>query len=467
MPAESSVALSRDKSFWGMATAQFLGAFNDNLFKQLVLLLCVSHAVKGGSDYQPYALAVFAIPFVAFSGFAGFLSDRNSKRTIVVLCKALEIVIMLSGMVAFLMGSLDPEKRLYFLFIVLFMMSTQSAFFGPSKYGVLPELFPKKDLPAANGFFQMTTFVAIIFGMAMAGYAQDELGENMLWVASLISVGIAVLGTICSLFVRKTAVAQPGLKFQPSAMFVSGDTVRMLRADTPLMIVLFTSTIFWFLGGIVQPAVNDLGVRQLHLSNTRTSLMAACMGVGIAIGCVLAGKLCNDRTRFKIVRAGAWGLSAALSLVVLFTLWDAVPGLDPPPKPVLELNVAAEDGAAVKVMAAVENESLIDALIPSAWKEGLCRMALIGLGIAAGLYIVPLQVFMQSRPPEAQKGRMIGTMNLANWIGIVLSAVLLGVANSLLEGMGISRVWLFVGLAFLVIPIAIFFNPEKRLGEDG
>lgn len=463
MPAESSVRLTRDKSFWGMATAQFLGAFNDNLFKQLVLLLCVSHAVQGGDDYQPYALAIFAIPFVAFSGFAGFLSDRNSKRAIVVLCKALEIVIMLSGMVAFLMGSLDPERRLYFLFVVLFMMSTQSAFFGPSKYGVLPELFAKRDLPAANGFFQMTTFVAIIFGMAMAGYAQDALGENMLWVASLISVGIAVLGTICSLFVRKTPVAQPGLKFEPAAMFVSGDTVRMLRADKPLMIVLLTSTIFWFLGGIVQPAVNDLGVRQLHLSNTRTSLMASCMGIGIAIGCALAGKFSNDRTRFKIVRAGAWGLAGTLSLVALFTLWDAIPGLDPPEKPVPELAAAPENGDAEKVV--VEQETLIDAFFPLVWKEGLCRTTLIGLGIAAGLYIVPLQVFMQSRPPEEQKGRMIGTMNLANWIGIVLSAVLLGVANSILEWIGVSRVWLFVGLALMVIPIAIFFRPEKQLDE--
>ncbi len=506
MPSESGVPLSRDKSFWGMATAQFLGAFNDNLFKQLVLLLCVSFGIQAeraikeqqaieeanqvqqavdandqekaddeeesAPDYAPYALAIFAIPFVVFSGFAGFLSDRNSKRTIVVLCKVLEIVIMLAGMVAFLMGNLDPESRLYFLFIVLFMMSTQSAFFGPSKYGVLPELFAKKDLPAANGLFQMTTFVAIIFGMAMAGYALDTLGEEGLWIASLICVGIAALGTCCSLFVRKTAIAQPNLKFQADVMFVSGSTARMLQSDKPLLIVLLTSTLFWFLGGIIQPAVNDLGRLTLHLSNTRTSLMAACMGIGIAVGCALAGKLANERTRFQVVRAGAWGLATALAFVAIFALVDVIPGADPPPA----IEAAGAEGDQVAdaqneqpadgADAPANQETLLDVILPASWKEGLCRTTLIGLGVAAGLFIVPLQVFMQSRPPEQQKGRMIGTMNLCNWIGIVLSAVLLGVANSALEDIGLSRVWLFVVLGCLVIPVAVFFRPETMLARE-
>src|SRR5690606_23623095 len=135
----------------------FLGAFNDNLFKQLVLLLCVDLARNDPTqDQQGWAGVCFAVPFILFSGYAGFLSDRNSKRRIVVLAKVAEVLIMAMGLLAFLSGSLTA------LFVVLFLMGTQSAFFGPGKYGILPELLRDEDLPRANGIFLMTTFLAVI-----------------------------------------------------------------------------------------------------------------------------------------------------------------------------------------------------------------------------------------------------------------------------------------------------------------
>ncbi len=148
--------LYRDASFWGMTITQFLGAFNDNLFKQLMLLLALKVSL---ADRQPLAMLVFSAPFLLFSGFAGFLSDRYSKRWIIVLSKIAEIAAMLLGMVGFFFYD---KVGFTGLLVVLFLMGTQSAFFGPGKYGILPEMLRTSDLPRANGIILMTTFLAII-----------------------------------------------------------------------------------------------------------------------------------------------------------------------------------------------------------------------------------------------------------------------------------------------------------------
>src|SRR5882757_8610255 len=155
--ADLPESLWGDRSFWGMTATQFLGAFNDNLFKQVVLLMCIDFARQEGTrDYQPHAQLLFSLPFILFSGFAGYLSDRISKRRIVILCKTVEIGIVMLGTWSLSSGSLTA------VFTVLFLLGTHSAFFGPSKFGILPELAREQNLPAANGIFLMTTFIGII-----------------------------------------------------------------------------------------------------------------------------------------------------------------------------------------------------------------------------------------------------------------------------------------------------------------
>ncbi len=447
---DNQPAILRDPAFGGMLLTQFLGAFNDNLFKQLILLICVDFVGATGRDYQPMAMAVFAIPFILFSGFAGFLSDRTGKRKVVVLCKVAEIVVMLLGMAAFLTGIRDQNLLLNCLFVVLFLMGCQSAFFGPSKYGILPELFRESDLPTANGLIQMTTFLAIIFGMALAGYAKDWFGEHQLWMVSGICMAIATLGTGTSLLIRKTSTAQPDLKFEPRNMAIGRSTVRMLLADHPLLGVLLCSSLFWFTGGVVQQAVNAFGKRQLGYSDSRTSLMAACMGVGISLGCVMAGRLSHHRVNFHLVTLGSWGL-------VLTLLGVAIVGQLTEP-------LSSPANGEIKVV-----ESLQSLLIPDRTSEWTIRLLLTGLGFFAGLFIVPLQVFMQARPPEEQKGRMIGAMNLTNWIAILISAGFFGLCNLLFGEKGLTAwpiCWTFGCLAVILLPIATLYHPSVD-GETG
>ena len=175
--ARQSPPLLHDRAFWGLNLTQFLGAFNDNLFKQLVMLICVDQARDGGQDMQWLAMILFACPFLAFSGFAGFLSDRFSKRRIIVLCKAAEFLIVVLGMIGFSTGHLGV------LLGVLCLMGVHSAFFGPSKYGILPEILRPGDLPRANGMILMATFLAIIFGLSAAMPRSRRSPTNCGWPA--------------------------------------------------------------------------------------------------------------------------------------------------------------------------------------------------------------------------------------------------------------------------------------------
>lgn len=414
MIPDSRPTLWRDRSFWGINLTQFLGAFNDNLYKELVLLFCVDHARDQGSDhFQAIAGAIFAVSFILLSGFAGWLSDRNSKRTMIVLCKVAEIVVMLAGMFAF------GANSIFWLMAVLFVMGSQSAFFGPPKYGILPEMFHADDLPRANGVILMTTFLAIIFGFAVAGWAKEFFGASV-WLACSLCVGIAVIGTVTSLWIRPTPIAEPGLPFTWDTLAIPKQTLHTLWNDRELLGVLLVSSMFWLVGGMVYPsAINAMGKLQMNLGDTRTGALAATTGAGISFGCVIAGMLCRHAIKGWLVRLGAFGLFITLLLI-------ALPGKQ------LGGTFLGFTGTAA---------------------------CLATLGFFAGLFSVPLQVYLQAKTPHEQKGRIIAAMNLLNWIGICLASAIYGLSNYVLVviyQLPHSRV--FIVAACLIAPIAVFYR---------
>lgn len=419
-------SLYRDVAFWGMTATQFLGAFNDNLFKQLILLLAVPiglAAAGGEKDQQGLATAIFSLPFILFSGYAGFLSDRFSKRRIIVLAKAAEIGIMLLGVSAFLAY---PRTGYTGLLCVLFLMGTHSAFFGPGKYGILPEMLRRQDLPRANGFMLMTTFFAIIFGTAFAGLLGAALVDRdrpLAASASGLALGcgacvlIAVVGTITSLLIRRVPPANPSLRFCWSALTIAPETRQVLINDRPLGLAILASCMFWLVSGIAIQAVNSLGLVQLGKDEFQTSLLTAVIAVGIAVGAVAAGKLCAGRPNPKVVTFGLWGL---IVFMVLLAIW--LPG----------------------------GRHLLG--------YGGSMPALVLLGASAGLFAIPVQVFIQSRPPDDQKGRMIAVMNQANFIAILLSGVLYDLFGRVVDALGWPRSPIFAMMAVLLLPVALFYK---------
>jgi acyl-[acyl-carrier-protein]-phospholipid O-acyltransferase/long-chain-fatty-acid--[acyl-carrier-protein] ligase len=459
--------LYSDPSFWGMTITQFLGAFNDNLFKQLVLLLSITgvdEALKSeAADEQWLPMLMFAVPFLLFTGYAGYLADRYSKRTIVVWAKVAEIVAMALGAGAFAMYG--ANRAMWPMYAVLFFMAAQSAFFGPAKYGILPEMLRDRDLPRANGFMLMTTFLAIIFGTAVAGVLladhrpQEEIAASaalpeaeriaaeqarvagQLWTGSVACVALAVVGTITSLWVRRVPVANPGLEFTPEALTIPKDMIGLLRSDRPLLMALLVSSLFWLLAGLVPPAVNSLGKLVLQVGDDYTSYLSAMIGVGIAVGCVIGGLVSGGRVDFRLLRIGSVGLLICLAIVSIPASGDVG---------------AIKDAAGKLTHMPGIGES-------TQWLGfwGSLPMFLV-MGAFTGLFAVPLQVFMQSRPPDDKKGRMIAVMNQFNWIGILLAVAVYWSLTKLIEWQDWPRSIVFLFIAAFMLPIAIFYHPKNE-----
>jgi len=153
---------------------QFLGAFNDNLFKIIASMLAVHMATSAATGRELSIVGgIFILPFLLFSGYAGQLSDTYSKRSVLVITKSLEIVAASLGLVAFLLG------RLELVYAVLFLIALQATFFSPAKYGILPEILPDRDLSRANGVLEMSTFVAIVTGTAVGSFMFDVWRDRL------------------------------------------------------------------------------------------------------------------------------------------------------------------------------------------------------------------------------------------------------------------------------------------------
>ena len=437
--------LYQDSAFWGMTTTQFLGAFNDSVFKQIVLLLCVAVIVNPlgeTQDQQFLAQGIFAIAFIFLSGISGYWSDRGSKRGLIIFCKLLEIIVMLGAVVAFANLSnikmiatdsgaeqFSPHGTPWLLLSILFLMGSQSAVFGPAKYGILPEMVRGTDLPRMNGIIQMTTFLAIILGTWVGGVLLDAM-HDFLWAVGMICVGIAIVGTMTSLLVRRTPVAEPNARFFWSNLAISPDARNILRRDKPLRNALWVYSIFWFVAAIFPLMVNWLGREQFLMSNSKTSFLLATVSVGIASGFVCAGKLSGGHINFRLVKIGALGLAVCLLL--------------------LALPASMSQGK---------------------WNHLLgvrgSYVTLIFSGFFAGLFALPVQVYLQARPPQNIKGRVIGAMNLVNWIAIVLAALFFFVSDELLKVMHLPKFIIFGITGILLFPIAFFYRSDTvSLGAE-
>jgi len=414
-----------DRSFWGLLVTQFLGAFNDNLYKQLMLLMAIS-AIGGNlsEDTQGWAAALFSLPFVLFSSFAGYLSDKHSKSRIIFLCKVAEIVITLLAVGAFLIyGRLGDWGT----WSVLALMGVHSTFFGPAKYGILPELFAKRELPRANGLILMSTFLAIILGVVAAGFLTDVLtiteadgssNYKNLWISSLVCTGIAVMGTLTSFFIRATKPAQPAATISWGDFGVSAPIRKLLWNDKPLLTAIVVSSMFYIVAGVVMPTVNSLGKGQLKIqSDTLTSILTGGLAIGIILGAVLANVVLKKVSPTKQVLLGTVGMLLALVALGawgpggqhLLGYWGALSGL-------------------------------------------------FVMGMFAAVFIIPIQVFMQQRPPAEIKGRMIGTMNFANFVGILIAGPLYQLFLNLATFLGWPISSVFWMLAVLLVPLAVRYR---------
>ena len=435
-----------NKSFLSFLGTQALGAFNDNVFKQLVLLLGIGYYV-GSAEYQAIVQFVFALPFLLFSGLAGDISDRFSKGRLMVLCKVAEIIIALLGVGAFLMiGAATPDTHqapTYLLMLagVAFLLGTQSAFFGPAKYGGLPELVRQDDLAPATGMTQMTTFLAIIAGVALAGLLADFLTGRM-YLAGLVTVMIAVLGTLTSLGIARNPPTDPQRGISVRSFTSVFPTLSKVFHDDPLMTrIMLIYSWFWFVGGVALTAINSFGRIQLGLSNFETSLMVAITSLGIAVGSALVGRLSRGKVHIGLVVPG-------IIILIICLLGLSLLPVHQPTASDIELFNQLKNTPELLESSRVIPEAPLFTLV-------MAYVLFFLLGAASGFYSVPLLAFIQARPPASEKGRVFAAVNWLNWVFILASAMTYGAGMMLLSNQAnllmavLGGATLLVGIVFL------------------
>src|SRR5580765_1655942 len=268
---------------------QFLGAFNDNLFKIGVSMLAVHMvaAARAGRELSIVS-AVFILPFLLFSGYAGQLADVHSKRTVLVVSKSLEIVAAGLGFIAFAFGHLQLT------YVVLFLIALQATFFSPAKYGILPEMLPDRDLSRANGVLEMSTFVAIVLGTAVGGYL-FEAWRTHLWLIGLLVVAVAVVGTAASFRIPHVPAAAPQQRINKHPWRELWMGVTTLRRDRVLWLTVIGISYFWFLGSLLQLVIILFGTQVMALSDTWVGVLSAFAAIGIGVGSLAAGRLSGDK----------------------------------------------------------------------------------------------------------------------------------------------------------------------------
>ena len=366
LPAE---AARRDwgRGFWSLIATQFQGAFNENGLKSLVIYLVVGMGFSQ-DDRDRLVLVVislFSAPFILFSMTGGFLADRYSKRSVTIGTKFFEIAVMLLAIAGLAWQNLNIGMA------AVFLASTQAALFGPSKYGLLPELLPAEKLSWGNGVLELGTFVAVILATVAAGFLADTFHGQQHW-SGLVFLGLSLVGLVFALGITKVAPANPTKRFRANPLLDFRDQFRLIRADRVLWLAVLGNTYFWFLGGLLQSNIIIYGNDILKISSSKTSLLQAAIAVGIGVGSLAAGYASGNKIEYGLIPLGSIGMT-------VFAVWLSFPGLS------------------FEIVLGV----------------------LAALGFAAGFFVVPLNALIQHRPNESQKGGVIAASNLLSFVGIL------------------------------------------------
>ncbi|MCL4789156.1 MAG: MFS transporter [Verrucomicrobia bacterium] len=388
--------------FWFLFATQFQGAFSDNLYKFLVTYLIIGLALSTEQRDQlvPVVGALFALPFILFSIHGGYLADRFSKRSVAIGVKVAEVLIMCVATLGLWLNSVP------LMLTVIFLMSTQSAYFGPTKYGLLPELLPEKQLSWGNGVIGLGTFLSIIAGTVAAGFLSDTLGANQAWSGAVL-IGLACLGTLTSTGISRLPAANPAKPFQANPLLGLSAQIRVIRGDRVLTMAVLGSTFLWFLGALFQPTIIFYGKDILDLSDMENSYLQATLAVGIAVGSVTAGYLSGKKIEYGLIPLGATGLS-------VFGVALAWP---PALTPVTRLLGTVFHAPAAWLSGGRATATDLFPAMPTGFSE--VALGLFLLGCSCGFYFVPINALIQHRPHPGNKGSVIAASAMLSWLGIL------------------------------------------------
>jgi acyl-[acyl-carrier-protein]-phospholipid O-acyltransferase / long-chain-fatty-acid--[acyl-carrier-protein] ligase len=358
------------RGFWALIATQFQGAFSDNILRNLLLSMIVGMQMKAveRETFISVVTFLFSVPFLILSMPGGWLADRFSKRQITIWTKVMEFGSMLLATAGLMTHTLGLSL------VALTLVASQAALFGPSKYGLLPELLPEKSLSWGNGVIELGTFVAIIVGtVAGAGMAERFQGHEE--YAGYVLLGLSVLGFATSLGIEKVPAAAPGKPFRVNILGDLWKQIGIMRHNRALFLAVLGNAYFWFLGSLLFSTIVVYGPDVLHVGQTKTGYLNAMLAVGIGLGSMAAGWVSDNKIEYGLIPLGSIGMTCAG-----FALGIAPHGM-----------------------------------VASALLLGL-------LGFWAGFFAVPVNALIQHEPEEKDKGGVIAAANLLSFVGIAISS---------------------------------------------
>ncbi len=395
--------LLRDRRYWPIFWTQFLGAFNDNVFKNAIVILITFKGLSLGSisPEQMVALCggIFILPFFLFSATAGQLADRYSKSRIVVLVKVWEVLIMLVGAWGFIADSINV------LLITLFFMGLQSTFFGPVKYSILPQILHRDELVSGTAYVEMGTFLAILLGTILGGVliAVPNHGPYMVGIAV---IALAGFGCLTAVMVNRLDPVEPGLKVHFNPVTPTFQIMKLTAAGRTVFWSILGISWFWFLGAAVLSLLPPYCKEFLHAEELVVTLFLAIFSIGVGAGSILYDRLSSRKLELGLVPVGSLGMS-------LFILDIFLVG-----QPHFAADVAAAGAGAAAGYITIP--MLLSTL--QGWRIVLDFLL---FSIFSGLFIVPLYTIMQQRTAAGERSRIIAGNNIINALFMVVSAVFL------------------------------------------
>ncbi|NMY57678.1 MFS transporter [Pseudomonas sp. WS 5051] len=409
------------RRFLPFFVTQALGALNDNLFKQsLILAILYKLNIEGDRGIWVNLCALlFIVPFFLFSALAGQFGEKYAKDRLIRLIKLGEIATMVVAAIGF------AFDHLALMLVALFAMGTHSALFGPVKYSILPQTLRPEELVGGNGLVEMGTFLAILAGTIGAGIMLSS--GNYTVIVSVVIIAIAVLGYLASRAIPSAPADTPQLRLNWNIFSESWATLRLGLNQTPAVSrSVVGNSWFWFVGAIYLTQIPAYAKDWLSGDETVVTLILTVFSVGIALGSLLCEKLSGRKVEIGLVPFGSFGLT----VFGLLLWWHS--GQMPQ-------NIHANDWLGVLGFS-------------QAW---WVLLDILGLGVFGGFYIVPLYALIQSRTSESERARVIAANNILNALFMVVSALVTILLLSV-AGLTIPELFLVVSLMNIAVNAYIF-----------
>lgn len=418
--------LLQTRRFLPLFWTQFLGAFNDNVYKNaLVIFIIFQGNTLYGIDTNTLvtlSAGVFILPFFLFSATAGQFADKYEKSRLIRYVKVLEVIIMSFAVIGFYL------ENVLMLITLLFLMGLHSTLFGPLKYSILPQHLQENELVGGNGLMSMGTFLAILLGTILGGLLVSIPHQGPLIVAMIVIL-LALLGLMASLFIPRAEPADPQLQIHWNMFTQTFKTMQYAQENLSVLIAVIAMSWFWLVGATYLSQVPAYSKDILGSNNQVVTLLLFMFSLGIGIGSMMCEKLSRGRIELGLVPLGAIGIT-------LFSM---------------EIYFASQPFEALALPQGQMNASQFLAM-PGSWRI-LLDLALVGL--FGGFYIVPLNAMVQRRSEPTHRSRIIAANNILNALFMVISA--LGTIGMIQFGFSIPEIFFSLGLLSAIVTGTLFW----------